>query len=374
MSETVLPAYGDRSLADVLPAVAGALGHPGAVGEPPTGLELPAASSYVVFLIDGLGAELLRAHAHVAPYLGSLLARQPAGTCGVPSTTATSLTSLGTGLPPGGHGMVGFSQRVPGTDQVLNSLFWDREVDPRAWQPHPTAFDRLAAAGAPVTVVNKRDFEGSGLTVAAYRGSEFVGADHHAERLAAVQRAAAVPGSLTFMYDADLDKTGHLHGVRSHEWWQQLATIDSEAEQLRDVLGPSTRLVVVADHGMVDCAPDDRTDVDEHPALRDGLFLLAGEARFRHLYVRTGALDDVVATWRAHFGDRAVVRTREDALADGWFGAVEERVRPRLGDVVVAARGSHGIFSSRDFGYEMSLVGLHGSLTAAEMLIPILVD
>lgn len=374
MSDLTLPAYGERSLADVLPAVSAALGHPGAVGEAPTRLELPPAASYVVFLVDGLGAELLAAHAGVAPYLGSLLARQEPGTCGVPSTTATSLTSLGTGLPPGAHGMVGFTQRVPGTDRVLNSLFWDSETDPREWQPHPTAFERLTSAGAPVTVINKREFEGSGLTLAAHRGGEYVGADLHGERIAAAQAASRVPGSLTFMYDADLDKAGHLHGTRSNEWLQQLATIDSEAEHLRESLGPSTRLVVVADHGMVDCSAEDRTDVDEHPELRDGIFLLAGEARFRHLYVRNGALDDVIATWSAFFGDRADVLARDEALARGWFGEVEPRVAPRLGDVVVAARGSHGIFSSRDFGYETVLVGLHGSLTPAEMLIPILVD
>ena len=183
-----------------------------------------------------------------------------------------------------------------------------------------------------------------------------------------------MPGSLTFMYEPDLDHAGHRFGTDSREWVQQLSLIDSEAEQVRETLGPSTRLVVVADHGMVDCSADDRTDVDEHPELRDGLLLLAGEARFRHLYVRDGALDDVLAAWSEFFGDRADVRTRDDALAAGWFGDANQRTLPRLGDVVVAARGSHGIFSSRDFGYEMSLVGLHGSMTPDEMLIPILVD
>ena len=65
----------------------------------------------------------------------------------MPSTTATSLTSLGTGLPPGAHGLVGFTSRIPGTDTLLNALHWDKAVDPVEWQPHPTAFARLAAAG-----------------------------------------------------------------------------------------------------------------------------------------------------------------------------------------------------------------------------------
>ncbi len=182
----VAPAYGERSLGDVVPAVATALGLAAdATGE---GLVLPQAPAYVVFLVDGLGSELLAGHAHAAPYLSSLLETQPPGTAGVPSTTATSLTSLGTGLVPGAHGLVGFTSRIPGTERLLNALFWDKDVDPLDWQPHPTAFSALRSLGASVTVVNKREFRGSGLTVAAHRGAEFVGADRVGERIAARRR------------------------------------------------------------------------------------------------------------------------------------------------------------------------------------------
>ncbi|UMG92784.1 alkaline phosphatase family protein [Nocardioides sp. TF02-7] len=228
------PAYGERSLGDVVPAAAAALGHP--LGDPPTGLDLPDAASYVVFLIDGLGANLLQRHADAAPYLSSLLARSAPGTAGVPSTTSTSLTSLGTGMTPGGHGLVGFTTRVPGTDQLLNHLLWDAEVDPKEWQPHPTAFARLQASGVQVSVVNKREFNGTGLTTAAHRGADYVGVDRVGERIAAVVGASGGrPGqtSLTYVYDGDLDWTGHRWGVASSQWLQQLSMIDHEAEQLR---------------------------------------------------------------------------------------------------------------------------------------------
>ena len=101
---------------------------------------------------------------------------------------------------------------------------------------------------------------------------------------------------------------------------------------------------------------------------------MGGEARFRHLYCRSGAVDDVAATWRSVLGDRADVLTREEAIGRGWFGAVEPLVMPRLGDVVVACRGDHAVISTTDFAYESTLIGLHGSLTADEMLIPLLVD
>ncbi|WP_134766283.1 nucleotide pyrophosphatase/phosphodiesterase family protein [Nocardioides sp. 1609] len=372
-SEFVEPAYGRRSLADVLPAVAHALGV--ATTPPPTGLTLPPAPSYVVLLVDGLGARLLERYAHAAPYLSGLLADSGgAGTAGVPSTTATSLTSLGTGLAPGAHGLVGFTARVPGTGRLLNHLSWDADVDPLEWQPHPTAFGTLAAAGVFVTVVNKREFRTSGLSVASTRGAEYVGADRAGERIAAAVTASAQRPSLTYLYDSDLDWTGHKLGVASSAWLQQLAMIDAEAEQLRETLPPDRRLVVVADHGMVDSPEASRIDVDRHGELLDGVALLGGEARFRHLYCRTGAVDDVLATWRGLLGERADVLTRDDAIRRGWFGPVDAAVLPRLGDVLVAARGDAGVFSSERFAYETTLVGLHGSLTADEMLIPILLD
>jgi hypothetical protein len=149
--------------------------------------------------------------------------------------------------------------------------------------------------------------------------------------------------------------------------------VDAAAEQLRETLPSDTRIVVVADHGMVDSPPDRRLDVDDHPELVDGVTLLGGEARFRHLYCRGGAVDDVAATWRSVLGERADVLTRDEAVSRGWFGPVAGAVRPRLGDVMVASREDYSVMSTADFPYETTLVGLHGSLTSAEMLIPVLV-
>jgi hypothetical protein len=368
------PAYASSSpgvsLGDVLPAVARGLGVAPTLR--PTALELPEAPAYVVMLVDGLGHELLAEHREQAPYLHSLLDRAPA-TCGVPSTTATSLTSLGTALTPGQHGLVGFTSRVPDTGRLLNSLFWDQPVDPLDWQPHRTAFDALEAAGVHTSVVSKREFEGSGLTRCGQRGAEYVGADDVAERVAGAVAGASRRPSLTYVYDGDLDWHGHRAGVDSVRWRTQLRDIDEDVQELRDALPDEVRLVVVADHGMVDAGPGTRFDVDTFPELRDGVVLLGGEARFRHVYCHPGAVDDVAATWTSVLGPWATVLTRDQAVDRGWFGVVEAAVRPRIGDVVAAARGTWGLFSSVDFHYETTLVGLHGSLTPREMHIPVLV-
>jgi hypothetical protein len=363
----VLPRYGDASLADVLPSVLGALG----VSGEHNALGLPASQRYCVLLIDGLGWNLLQAHPAQAPYLGSLSGR--AITVGSPATTATSLTSFGTGLPPGRHGVLGYTTRIPGGTTLLNALQWDPSVDPVAYQPHPTLFERASRAGVAVTVVGRRRFRNSGLTTVGLRSPGFRGADSLGERVAAAAMGAAGSPSLTYVYDGDLDFTGHKAGCSSPAWRHQLAMVDRFAEELFDALPAGTVLVVTADHGMVDVDSADRVDVDQVAALREGVALVGGEARFRHVYTDDGAAADVSAAWRSVLGERAVVLTRDEAVAGNWFGAVEGRVMERIGDVVVSVNGNCAVEMRSAFPIEATLVGLHGALTEDEMLVPLLV-
>jgi hypothetical protein len=123
---------------------------------------------------------------------------------------------------------------------------------------------------------------------------------------------------------------------------------------------------------MVDVAPEQRIDVDQVAALRDGVVLVGGEARFRHVYAADGAAADVRAAWREVLGPRATVLSRDDAIARGWFGAVEARVVERIGDVVASIDGDCAVERRSVFPIEAKLVGLHGALSADEMLVPLL--
>ncbi len=235
--EPVLPRYGGGSLSDLLPAVAARLGVPGCAD--PFGL--PHADRWVVLLVDGLGDLLLTEYAEEAPYLTSLRAGRPALTVGVPSTTATSITGLGTGLAPGRHGVTGYTSRIPGTLRLLNALTWDGAVDPGSWQPHPSVFGRITAAGVEATVVSRGSFLGSGLTQVSQRGAAYVASDTPWERVddvADVVGAAARAGrrSLTYTYESQLDHTGHQDGCRSDRWRDVLRAVDADALALRAAL------------------------------------------------------------------------------------------------------------------------------------------
>ncbi|WP_020575682.1 alkaline phosphatase family protein [Actinopolymorpha alba] len=367
----VLPRYAESALTDLIPSALGGMGVTGSTNL----LGIPVAKRYVVLLVDGLGWNLLNTYAAEAPYLASLLAGGRPITSPAPSTTSTSLVSLGTGLPPGRHGVVGYTMAVPGTEQLLNTLRWDTTVEPLVWQPYPTLFERAEQDGVAVTLVSRKAFRGSGVTVAGLRGGQYVPADSAGQRIAgAADACARAQRTLVYVYEGDLDWTGHRDGCHSSAWRHQLAAIDAFIARLRKALPSDAVLLITGDHGMVDVPFGNRIDVDGDPALRSGVYLVGGDPRMRYLYTRPGAAPEVVAAWRDRLSEEdALVLTREEAVASGWFGPVEDRVRARLGDVVIASLGEVAVECANVFPTESTLLGWHGSLTADEMLVPLLV-
>ena len=163
-----LPSYGEGTLADLASSLLGSFG----MSEEPNPLRLPETRRACLLVVDGLGWELLRDHPAAAPFLSELAVSGRPLTAGFPSTTVTSLASLGTGRPPGVHGMLGYQVAVPGTGRLLNGLRWDSRVDPTAWQPVPTVYQRAVAAGVSAFRVAARAFQKTGLTLATSRGAE----------------------------------------------------------------------------------------------------------------------------------------------------------------------------------------------------------
>lgn len=368
--------YGAAALADILPSALAALGVPGE----PNVLELEPAQSIVVLLVDGLGWNLLRRNAAIAPFLGSLAGRPL--TAGFPTTTATSLASLGTGLPPGQHGITGYTSRVGDLPDPVNWLRWQTthsgrnlidELVPEQVQPRPTVLERAQRAGVDVSVVTSYAFRGTGLTRAVLRGGTFVPVLTSADTVISAAAAALGRPSLVYCYTGDLDLIGHGRGTASDAWCVQLALLDRMIEMLAHRLPPGTRLLVVADHGMVDMPEDDKIDYDGEPLLSQDVVMLAGEARVRYVHVRPGSVEDVRARWQSVLGDRMAVLTRDEAIARGWYGpSVAEPVRERIGDLVVVSTSRAGIVRRRVEPRMSEMRGQHGALTEDELLVPLL--
>lgn len=375
------PRYGDASVADLLPDVLAAL-----TGERPRLVPLPEGiRAVIVLVVDGLGRRNLDDHADLATTLVD--APGPTLDAPFPTTTATSLSCIGTGRPPGGHGVTGYSLAVPGTDRPLITLTWTwdlqiggedarDEVLPENLQPGPTVFDLARDRGVrPVTVL-RPEFVTSGLTRAGLRGGDVVAATELTPSLEAALAAATEHDghTLAYVHHGDLDAIGHLAAPSSAPWCDELTRIDGELARFRERLPADVALVVTADHGMVHVSEDGFIELTDHPELLDGVRVLTGDGRARQLHVRPGATGDVFAAWRDHVDDRGHVVTRDEAVAAGWFGALrDEAVRASIGDVLVVADAPVAWVHRDADLFGGRLPGLHAGLTRREVEVPALV-
>jgi Type I phosphodiesterase / nucleotide pyrophosphatase len=376
-----LPRYGEASLADLLPSLLAALDVPG-FGNP---LEVESLRRACLLVVDGLGWELLLANRRAAPVLAGAVERGAPVTTGFPATTATSLASIGTGLAPGGHGLVGYTIALPGMERAFNCLRWspyglggakdlrDRVV-PERLQPEPTGFEAAAADGVEVTLVGAGAYAASGFTRAALRGGDYWRTFSLGDQAAGALRGLGKGRrSLVYVYHPDLDRTGHVRGVSGDPWRLELAQIDRLVGHIAERLPGDAALFVTGDHGMVDLRPEQLVDLADQPELAAGVRLLAGEARARHVHTHKGAAADVLAAWRGLLGHAMWVVTGEEAVAEGWFGPqVPDEVRDRVGDVVAAACGPIGVVQREVDPTQAILTGHHGSMTAEEQLVPFL--
>lgn len=347
-------------------------------------LNLPAAKRICVVLVDGLGKALLKQRASHAPFLRGVMAADSGGghprtlQAAFPSTTATSLSSLGTGTVPGQHGMVGYDVLDPRQDKVVNLLGnWDGGVDPLRWQPFPTIFETLHGT-VPCTTVSLPHFATSPMTRAALRGGTFRGAvSTHARVEQAVEALAATPRALVYLYWSELDKAGHAHGADSHQWERQLEELDAGMKRLAATAPADTLILLTADHGMVDVPRGARIDYSAFEDLVDGVRHTAGEPRMVHLYLEPGLpeshRDRLMAAWLERFGKKAWVLTREQAVTAGYFGELRQGVGERIGDILVLAREAVAFYDLRRVRTAaMDVVGQHGSITKGEREVPLL--
>jgi hypothetical protein len=325
---------------------------------------LASADTAVLLVLDGLGWEMIQSHPEAVPTLRAMTGG--AITCAGPTTTAAGLTSIATGLPPSVHGVVGYRMRVGG--EVLNVLQWrtaagERGPDPVGVQPHD------GFGGKPVPIITRADFEGTGFTEAHLRTGRFDGWKTTAMLVERTTRAVADGEPFVYAYYDGIDKVAHEHGLHDSHLTAELAATDRLVAALLEALPATCALAVTADHGHVNVGPGGMRDLD---AVRQVTAAYAGEGRFRSLFAGPGGAARLHQIARDAYSDEAHVLTRDEVWEHGLLGPnVAMTVRGRIGDVVLLARADVA-YIAPDLPGEASLLGCHGSLTPAELEVPLL--
>jgi hypothetical protein len=356
-----LPDYAGANVRGIVPALlAPRRGLPAWM--PPAAHE---ADRHVLLVIDGLGWEQLQERPSLAPTLCAM--QGGAITSVAPTTTATALTSITTGLTPGEHGIVGYRMDIAG--EVLNVLRWNtshgdarRQIEPATTQPFQPFL------GERVPVVSKAELEGSAFTEAHLRGSDPQGWRAMSSLPVAIAGLLARGERFVYAYYDGIDKIAHERGFGPF-YDAELVAADRLVADVISVLPPGVALLVTADHGQVHVG---RNEIAPHADVLQRARYQSGEGRFRWLHARPGAADELLAAAQHHHGDVAWVRSRQQAIDEGWFGSVvSPPVAARYGDVALVPFEPISFFDPADSG-PFPLVCRHGSLTSAEMLVPLL--
>jgi type I phosphodiesterase/nucleotide pyrophosphatase len=323
------------------------------------------ARQVVILVLDGLGWEQLVEFGVHMPTLSRF--EGGAITTVAPSTTATALTSITTGLTPGEHGLVGYRMDVGG--EILNVLRWATEAGDARRKHEPRRVQPFAPfMGEPVPVVTKADFERTAFTEAHLRGGRLVGWRAASSLAVTVGQLLRAGESLVYAYYDGIDKIAHERGFGPF-YEAELRSADDVVEQVRAELTDDAVLLVTADHGQVDVGNNTRDLAAEVAKLTRNL---SGEGRFRWLHARPGAGDDLLAAALASHGDVAWVMSRQELIDGGWFGSVvSPPIAARFGDVALITKAPISFVDAADSG-PYPLVCRHGSLTSAEMLVPLL--
>jgi predicted AlkP superfamily pyrophosphatase or phosphodiesterase len=361
VNDLVLPDYGGPCITNIVPAL---LGPP---DETPRWFPalLADADQVVLFVVDGLGWEQVQARLSTVPTIATMEGRSI--TTVAPSTTATALTSLTTGLPPGQHGVVGY--RIATHGEVLNVLRWStaagdarQSIPPAKFQPTPPFL------GERPPVITRAEYRTSGFTGAHLDPARYWGYRTLSTMVTEVDRRLRASEPFVYAYYDGLDKVAHEYGLGEH-YEAELTWIDHTIDRLLAVLPRRAALVVTADHGQVHVGDN---VVELGSEVLTLCSMQSGEGRFRWLHARPGRAAALCDAALAVHGRDAWVVPRDKAVADGWFGPeVNDVALARLGDVALVARRDVAFHDPQDTG-PYHLVGRHGALTSAEMLVPLL--
>ncbi len=354
-------------LQDLSQSIFAALGGAGLTNS----LNLPQSERICLLLVDGLGNDVIEKYGAQFPALAALN-RTAVLNSTFPSTTATALATLGTGVMPGVHGMLGYTIRVPRSGEpgrLLNALKWDERVDPVMWQSQPTLYERALSAGIKSSYIAAKRYEGTGFSRATLRGSEYLGANYTEDMVAYAKSALAAPHSFAYVYVNNLDHAGHNDGVGSTKFLEAMSFVNDLVLQLTQALPTGTYFVLSSDHGMVNV--EEKLVLGKDNSLMEDITLLGGEPRARHIYVREGALDDVKGRWAVQLGDRVDLYTKE-SIATLIGGEVTLDSRERLGDLIAVPKGGLILIDPTREPQEGKMIGHHGGTTAVEIEIPLL--
>ncbi|KKC44637.1 MULTISPECIES: alkaline phosphatase family protein [Acinetobacter] len=348
------------------------------------GVNLPQSKHYVLCLIDGLAYQSFLEHKTSTSFL-STCNKVSSLRSGFPSTTASCLTSLATGLDAIEHGIVGAAFQH--NERYFSSLRWcyltsneskhKENIIPSITIPYGI-WDCLKEHNINVNAIIPIDISTSVFTSKVFSAAKIYGYKDFSEVTSIVEEVVKrEERSFTYIYFGNLDLIGHIFGVDSQKWKDEYLYLDSCIKKIHRSLIEKSTLLVTADHGMVNMNKNNMIDFNAIPALTEQTNLICGDIRARHIYLKPAFRDNIlIDNWNEHLGNNFLILKKEEAIKTGLFGVNRnEENEGRIGDLIVISKGQYGLIDSSSIfdQYQSSWIGHHGANSEKEQLIPLLI-
>ncbi|MEN9715823.1 MAG: hypothetical protein RJA35_1290 [Actinomycetota bacterium] len=349
----------------------------GAISGVDNRLQFAKAKRVIVVLVDGLGAQNLKAAAGHAPFLNAAMAKTKPIACGFPSTTATSITSFGTGVSGGQHGLIGYKLYDRQTKTAFNLLNgWTSELKSEQWQPLPTVTQNAFSSGIQPYFIGPKAYEGSDFTRVTMAGATYRPGKTVADRFAIAEQLlrGSKDDSLTYLYVPELDQVAHAHGVSSDRWLAELEELDSQVRKLSLALSKGDAMLLTADHGVIDIQAHGQVYIDEFDTDWSAVANVSGDPRVNFVYLNDAVDTDRIAeSMTLNLEGRGLALSKQQVIDAGWYGPVTNEAAQRMPEIFLLAT-KNVAFYHREYAPAASLnmIGQHGALSSLEMSIPLI--
>ena len=306
----------------------------------------------------------------------------------LPTSTGPNLMAIATARWPGTHGNLGWNVHIPRLGERIEPLPW---LLTRTGQPlHEVGFSPLELLLAPMipfrnlgsfTFVVEDDFAAS-TTTQMYGQLDTAGYAKEGDTITQItdhvlEAIANAPGkSFTYVYWTEVDSAAHTYGETHPITRTAVLRAAALVEALGNALKGRARFIATADHGHLDSPDEVWATLTPRSRLSQHLTCVpAGEPRTLFFHTQSGEQEAFAARFVDEFGDRFTLMRCEDAIDMGLFGPAElvsDAARARMGDFFGLSRGRWCIYAS-DSEEELTVQSMHGGITVAESIVPLIV-
>lgn len=358
----------------------------------------------VLLIMDALGYDQLQTLMRDGdtPNLAQACDKQQAffmpATSVFPTTTVTALTSAATGCSPSQHGLVNTHIYLQEIGSLVNFIgyrpsvtptttpYLDTQLNPDTLLLVPNIYLLMEKAGVDVEIINYYQFKNSSISRFTSAGSNAAGdgffgyltpSDAFSQLRHRLLSKSNDVKSFTYLYIPNVDTFAHRYSPLSHNYRAEAATLDFSLH--RELLAPlagrrDTVLLITADHGQRPVYPEKIVWLNQHPQLVKNLAVpFTGGTQSRYLYIKKGKEAVVFDYVQENLAEQFLLISKTEAIELGLLGLPHQELGDtsfdRIGDAIIIPRGDWVSFNDEADKYP---IGIHGSLTHAEMFIPFL--